>query len=295
MLKSRKKHLNPRLPSDMFHTLMYNLSDKKTMGLPKYTPEEVRRLERLAKAHTPIGIAQEIDKLEERVEECERTKKGEPGYTPKKGKDYFDGKKGDKGDKGDAYILTSKDKKEIAVSIKAPVVEKVIERREVIKEQPIIKEIALKDDPVQLRDKLETLKDDERLDKSAIKGLEELENKISLSSSNVAGQKAVYLYIDGVKKGLMNTFNLAAGEGVAIAHSKVNGLDTFTFTTASPTVTVVTPTGTVNASNTVFTVTAEPKFVVADGTTYFAGAGYTYNSLTITMDIAPSASIKAII
>ena len=37
----------------------------------------------------------------------------------------------------------------------------------------IIKEVAVKDTPEEIRDKLETLKDDTRLDKSAIKGLED--------------------------------------------------------------------------------------------------------------------------
>lgn len=65
--------------------------------------------------------------------------------------------------------------------------------------------------------------------------------------------------------------------------------------TTTTAITVETPTGTVDASNQTFTVTAEPKYVVADGVTYFAGAGYTYNALQITMDIPPSQSIRAII
>ncbi len=93
------------------------------------------------------------------------------------------GPKGDsiKGDKGDDYILTEKDKKEIAQKIDVPIVEKIIEKTEIIKEQPIItneitneiKEVAKYEKPEQIRDKLETLKKDERLDVSAIKGLEE--------------------------------------------------------------------------------------------------------------------------
>src|SRR3990167_7289806 len=43
-----------------------------------------------------------------------------------------------KGEKGDTYVLTEDDKKEIANKIDVPVVEKVIERVEVIKEQPIV-------------------------------------------------------------------------------------------------------------------------------------------------------------
>lgn len=82
-----------------------------------------------------------------------------------------------KGDDGKDYVLTLKDKKEIAASIKVPVAEKIIERTETVKEQPIIteivKEVAIPEKAEIIRDKLESLKDDERLDKSAIKGLEE--------------------------------------------------------------------------------------------------------------------------
>lgn len=60
-------------------------------------------------------------------------------------------------------------------------------------------------------------------------------------------------------------------------------------------ITVETPAGTVDGSNTAFTVTAEPKWVVSDGITYFDGLGYTYAALNITMDIPPSYGIRAII
>lgn len=48
--------------------------------------------------------------------------------TPVKGKHYFDGIK------GDSYVLTSKDKAEIAGKIEVPIVERIIEKTEVIKE-----------------------------------------------------------------------------------------------------------------------------------------------------------------
>lgn len=54
-----------------------------------------------------------------------------------------------------------------------------------------------------------------------------------------------------------------------------------------------TPGGAVNSSNTSFTVTAEPVYVIADGITYFDGAGYTYAGLTITMDSPPSQYIRS--
>ena len=59
-------------------------------------------------------------------------------------------------------------------------------------------------------------------------------------------------------------------------------------------VTVSTPTGTVNSVNTSFTVAATPKWIVADGITYFEGAGYSISVLTVIMDIPPSQFIRAI-
>ncbi len=81
---------------------------------------------------------------------------------------------------GEDYVLTEQDKKDIANSIDVPIVEKVIEKTEVIKEQPIVtevtneivKEVAVTDKPEVIRDKLETLTGDERLDAKSIKGLE---------------------------------------------------------------------------------------------------------------------------
>jgi len=57
--------------------------------------------------------------------------------------------------------------------------------------------------------------------------------------------------------------------------------------------TVETPTGTVDASNDTFAVSSEPVCVIADGMTYFDGAGYTYAAPNVVMDIAPSQFIRA--
>lgn len=86
----------------------------------------------------------------------EKGDRGDDGYTPIKGKDYWTDAdvnnvinyilknvKVPKGDKGDNYIITSEDKKEIAAQIKVPIVEKIIERTEVIKE--ISKKVSIED------------------------------------------------------------------------------------------------------------------------------------------------------
>lgn len=46
--------------------------------------------------------------------------------------------KGDDGADGESYVLTEKDKKEIAGSITVPIVEKVVEKREIIREKPVV-------------------------------------------------------------------------------------------------------------------------------------------------------------
>jgi hypothetical protein len=113
--------------------------------------------------------------------------------------------------------------------------------------------------------------------------------------SFVGGARGIYLYVGGVKKGIMNTLNFVAGSNMAIAYSRVNGADTITFTASGGGTTVETPPETPNASTTVFTVTSQPRWIVADGITYYEGSGYSYSSLQVTMDIAPSSFIRAII
>lgn len=56
--------------------------------------------------------------------------------------------------------------------------------------------------------------------------------------------------------------------------------------------TPLTPTGDVDGMNTIFGVLSQPSSVVADGITYFEGAGYSYAALNITMDVPPSQYIR---
>jgi hypothetical protein len=60
-------------------------------------------------------------------------------------------------------------------------------------------------------------------------------------------------------------------------------------------VTVEIPAGTIDSSNTAFTVSATPKWIVSDGITYFNGAGYSITGLNITMELPPSGYLRAII
>lgn len=155
-----------------------------------------------------------------------------------------------------------------------------------------------------VRDALELLKGKDRLHISAIDGVEQLQKDIADAIKSgkpiqIRGgaTRGFFVYIGGVKKGIMNMLNFAAGTGMSIAYSKVNGLDTITFNSSGGGSTVETPPESPDASTTQFTVSAQPKWVVGDGTTYYEGAGYSYNSGTgkITMDVPPSSFIRAII
>lgn len=83
-----------------------------------------------------------------------------------------------------------------------------------------------------IRDGLELLKEDERLDKSAIKGIEDLEEKINKIEKTPTvgggGTRGVQLYIQNIKKGLVNTINILGGTGVTIGHSHNGGQNDIT-------------------------------------------------------------------
>jgi hypothetical protein len=90
------------------------------------------------------------------------------------------------------HTLSDNDKNDIAKLVEIPVQEKIIEKTETIIEQPIVTneivEKAMYETPEAIRDKLESIKvEDDKLDKSAIKGLEDelrsLESKVNSKSS----------------------------------------------------------------------------------------------------------------
>lgn len=160
----------------------------------------------------------------------------------------------------------------------------------------------------EIRNMLELLDGEERLKASAIDGIEELVAEIlkaqgegrQVRVGSAGGGRGFFVFIDGVKKGIIKELNFAAGTGMSIAYTIANGRPTLTFNASgggAGGITVETPPETPDAVITEFTVSDEPQWIVADGTTYFAGAGYSYNSGTgkITTDVPPSASIRVII
>lgn len=91
-----------------------------------------------------------------------------------------------KGDKGDDYILTNKDKKEIASMVKVPVVEKVVEKVTEVVNQPIesIIEKAVYESGIDIVNKINLLPIDEdsQIDASHIKNLPETVRSVGFGS-----------------------------------------------------------------------------------------------------------------
>lgn len=177
------------------------------------------------------------------------------------------------GENGKDYILTEKDKKEIASSIKVPVIEKVIEKTEVIHETPIItneiKEVAITETPEEIKNKLETLKGEDRLDASAIK---------NLPKGGVFGRKGIpEAPIDGneyARKDGDWVEVTGGGGGVTNAYAEV-------------------PTGDVDGVNDTYTLVNTPAdkdgvVVLLNGVTQYNGIDYTVTGDTITFITPPA-------
>lgn len=161
------------------------------------------------------------------------------------------------------------------------------------------------DTPVQVRDKLETLVGAERLRATAIDGLLELIAEATKKGEPVnyvpGGGRGIFVYINGKKKGIISNINFVQGSNMTLVWSMVLGQPTLTFNAtgggSGGTITPTTPPESVDGNNQIFTVSAEPAWIVADGTTFFEGAGYTWNSGTgkITLDVPPSEFIRYIL
>lgn len=157
--------------------------------MPSLTPQQKNKLQKLAKVVDKGSIAvvehlfsveEKIDGLENKIPDLEKVITAIKGKDGKNGENGKDGKgtSGRDGENGKDYILTEKDKKEIAKSISIPVVKQIVETKTIIREQPIVRETIVKEaiplhtSPEEVRDLLELLFEDERLDAKSIKNLE---------------------------------------------------------------------------------------------------------------------------
>lgn len=177
--------------------------------------------------------------------------RGNDGLTPKKGVDYFD---------GENYILSEADKREIARQIEVPVVEKVIERTEVIKEQPIVQETVHNttiENPVTPDQAVDKVNASLRLIKK-----ERVEGLIDLMS-NVAHRA-----LEAALPATTSFFNgLRAKNLTIVGATAVQKGDTVEVTVASSgggSFALMQPTGTVNGVNTSFTFASAPSVIVVD-------------------------------
>lgn len=146
-------------------------------------------------------------------------------------------------------------------------------------------------DAIQLRDKLESLEGDERTDKSAIKGIEEIEEKIKKieirpSGRGEGGTRGFQLYVDGSKKGIVNYLNLIAGTGVTLSYNRANGRNDITISATGGTgsLAIILVTGSINDSNTSFVAASAPQLVVINGAPYRNGRGVTISGTSITTE-----------
>lgn len=209
-----------------------------------------------------------------------------------------------KGEKGDNYILTSSDKKEIAKLIKVPIVDRVVEKTEVIKEIPIvtenkveiIKEVALKDSGDEIITKInEVGKDGNKIKSILIEGYDKTIEDIKASSRAgrmVGGSRGLQLYVDGSKKGIANYVNLIAGTNITLTYSYSNGRnDILIDGSGGAGFTKLTATGSVDGSNTAFTFTQKPLYIISDGAWYQENKGWTWSDPTATMSVPPQTDI----
>ncbi len=203
---------------------------------------------------------------------------------------------GAKGEPGNNYVLTEADKKEIAGKIRVPIVERVIEKTEVIREQPIltteVKEVAIPQSGTEVIEKINSDETEGLIKRERVEGLDDefkrIEGKIT-TNRIVAPSRGLQLYVGGVKKGLAQYVNLVAGPNVAVSDSFVNGLHTITISASGGSgFSQLSATETPNGILTVFTFASaltQPSFLVVDGvwmqaTTAMGTVNWTWNAGT---------------
>ncbi|MES2224132.1 MAG: hypothetical protein V4469_04345 [Patescibacteria group bacterium] len=163
-----------------------------------------------------------------------------------------------------------------------PNMEEYVRKIEDIKELiPTIKEIkkeVMPDIDKKLRDLYENLKE-------YVDGRPKTE--VVSRPMTFGGRVGFQVFDDSSKVGgKINEISFGSGLAVTI----VNGRLTVSSTGGGTGYTKAIPAGALGQTS--FTVTNEPVYVIADGTTYFDGAGYTYSAGTITMDNAPTQYIR---
>lgn len=161
------------------------------------------------------GMSECLERIEDAVK-----KKSEEEYTYELSEED---KAELKGDKGDSYVLTEADKEEIASKIKP--VEKIIEKTTIRTEVPIIKNFTKEihvpaEIPNDIYESIDELQGNYKKIEAALK-----DGKPGKEIKLIGGPNGIFLYVNGVKKGIVKTLNIA---GAGVSHSIVNGMHTIT-------------------------------------------------------------------
>lgn len=144
------------------------------------------------------------------------------------------------------------------------------------------------DTPEQIAEKLNTT--EESIESYVIQGLDELKKKvdgISIRPISIGGRSLLQLYVNGSKKGAIQYLNLVPGTGVTLTYAYASGRNDITISATGASLSLLTATGTIDASNTVFTFVSAPQIVVVNGASYVNGAGVTIVGTTATLDNPP--------
>lgn len=286
------------------------------------TPEKKRKdLLKLAEAggtDKELALLDKIHDLEDKFDETvSKIKESVPDLVDLlkdvRGRDGEDGEsivgpKGDKGDRGERGpegkqgpqgIPGKEGKTPLPGELKAliePLIPQVVAIDEIALANSIQADIESKLPALgkAVRDALELLNGDDRLDITALRGIEELKNLID-GAVQKAGVKSGWgahpltIQQSGTTKAKVARVINFTGATVSI---NASGVITVAITGGTG-YTKETPTGTINGSNKTFTVTSTPVYIVVDGATYFENDGYTIVGTTVTTVVAPTGFIRS--
>lgn len=151
---------------------------------------------------------------------------------------------------------------------------------------------------VDVRNALESLIGDERLDIDSIKGWDKVIKDLKSSNKGITvmGSRGIQLSVDNANKGTTNYVNLVAGSGITLTPTTF-GESTNVTVSSSIGGAPETPSGTVDGSNVTFTFVSSPKVIIVDqGRTLILNSGFTLDvtGLIATLDVAPTFSIFSI-
>ena len=250
-----------------------NITNKQKIVISSYFPELTGIIQ--SKQDNPAFEALIITLLN-KIQQL-KGDKGDKGDKPVKGKDYFTPKeidefarlilkeatpkKGVHYNDGKDYILTEKDKIEIAKKIDVPIVEKVLERVEIVKEVSKPVDISMIAGAV-------SKKELEEKHKKILDGMALVDGRIKLIDQRWRGGGQAKVYHD----------TTLSGDGTPSNPLSVIG--------GGGGVSVLTISGTVDDSNVTLTAVQEPSLLVINGSLYQKTGGsitWSYSSGTITL------------